>query len=278
VKTDNSALANCLFSATINGMIMRFYYITGTFVIGLIVIVSFCLFHGSALMMPEDERLSEDEEMSNGEGLSEEWFKKHGSPFISDFLGLSFPGQYAPPYGHVNSLRDTSYELTEEDMERAVKKIQDTFQNTQKVSVEFYADSWSNPRLVKEELLCYDYDLVAELCKQASLMQKSIIPPMSVSGTGPSITYILHPSGVKFNIMPDGGTCYVTLRHKYPRWDEVQRWRGDLWRIGIVLLDARLQDGETVRSTAARVLDKSDWYPKEHTPENGNSEDQTDSE
>jgi len=254
VKTDNSALANCLFSATINGMIMRFYYVTGAFVlVGLIVFASFWFF-------PKPKKLAPM--------LTEELVKKYGGPFISDFLGLSFPGQYAPFHG-IGNIRREPYVLTEEERERAIKKLQDTFQTTQKISVTIGNS--------KEFLLLYDQCLAIELSKYAALMGDTRIDSLSALTAGsPDIVFTLHPSDVQF-VFLTFGTMYATLRPHDPRWRGHKRWRGDMDYLRTALLDTRLQDGETVRSVARRVLGRGTFLDRLPT-ENGNAEDQTDSE
>ena len=243
---------------------MRFYYITGTFVIiGLIAITWFCLFRERPAPM-----------------ISEEMVREHG-PYISDFLGLSFPGQYAPMSGYapISNTRTTSYALTEEDRERAVKKIQDTFQNTQKVSVVF--DNYGGKKTDicgKEFLLSYDQHLAAKLGEQANLMGDTSISPFSaISAGSPYIVFSLHPSGVTFEFY-SRDICHVKLITCHPRWQNAQRWYGNFHYSAMALLDARLQDGETVRSKALHFLDDSHWLLKEQTPENSESKDQTDSE
>ena len=216
------------------------------------------------------------------EQMTDEEYIKHFGPAISEFLGLNFPGQYAPThYMYVfGNIRTTSYDLTEEDREQAIKKLQEMFQNTQKVSVAFYTDAGHTYQLVKEELLSYDQYLITTLCEQADLIQQTHIPTLTTSWSGPAIVFTLHPSGVRFNIIPrvDGIRCYVTLRHKDPSLEYAQRWQGDFHYLTLALLDAHLQDGETVRSVASRILDYYSWYPKESFFENGNSTDQADSE
>jgi len=244
-------------------MTTRFYYIAGTFAaVGLIIIVWLVLFHERSAPTGSFEELAE-------------YIEKH-RPFISDFLGLSFPGQHAPMMG-IDNVRGTPYVLTEEDQERAIKKLQDTFQNTQKISVAFYGCHLTEPRgiPIKEALMSYDQCLAAELYKQADLIQKTRIPPMNVSGTHPVIIFTLHPSGVKFNVMPRGG-YFFSLKSSNPVFERCMRWEGDMHHLRMAFLDARLQDGETVRSVASRLPD-GPYYglPRslnEHTSENDNAE------
>ena len=227
-------------------MVTRFYYVTGTCVIvGVIAIVSFCLFYESV------------------DPLSEEKVKKRSGPFISEFLGLSFQGQFAFIAGE--NARLDAYHLTEKDRERAVNKLQDTLQNTTKVSVAFYAEAWHDPQCVKEELLFYDVGLIAELHKQVELVGESVIPTLLVYGTAPAVIFTLHPSEVRFNVMPDG-RMYVSLGKG------VQRWEGSWKHFTMTLLDARFQNGETVRSVAAHVLNSFDWSPDKHAPESDEPE------
>ena len=240
-------------------MVTRFYYVTGTFaIIGMIFIASFCLFHKKVAPVN-----------------SEEWIKKRG-PYISDFLGLSFPGQYAPMFGHDN-LRTVPYVLSGEDRERAVKKLQDTFQNTQKVSVVF-DDYWGKQPDIrgkeslpfKEFFLSYDQYLATELSKQTELVGETLISPLStISAGGPDIVFTLQPSGVKF-IFYSCKDMFVILVTRNSQWQGCQRWQGDFHYLETALLDARLQNGETVLSVAAR---ESGWgLPINiRTPENGES-------
>ena len=225
-------------------MTTRFYYIACAFVIiGLVVIAWFCLFHERPDPTMSFEELAE--------------YIEKNRPFISDFLGLSFPGQHAPMMG-IDNVRQTPYHLTEGDRMRAVKKLQDTFQETQKVSVTFH-ERWKELP-VKESLLSYDQYLAVELCTQADLIQQTYIPPMNIRGTGPAIVFTLHPSGIKFHVMPCGDAHYVTLANSNPQLEHSMRWEGDMHHLKTAFLDARLQDGETVHSTASRVLEREwDW-------------------
>jgi len=237
---------------TIDNMTMRFYYVTGVFVlVGLIVCVSFWFF-------PKPERLAPM--------LTEELVKKYGGPFISDFLGLSFPGQYAPMHG-IGTIRTERYVLSEEEREQAIKILQNTLQTTQKISVTI-GDG-------KEFLLLDDQSLAAELSKHAALIGETGIDPLSTLMSGsPVIVFTLHPSDVLF-VFLSFGPMYATLRPHDPRWRGHHRWRGDMDSLRTALLDAQLQDGETVRSVAFRLPgSERRWEkpPDEPAPENGNSE------
>ena len=231
-------------------MTTRFYYITAAFAaIGLVAFVSFCLFYNGT------------------DPMSEEAIKEKFGPWISEFLDLDYPGQYAhsvcryreiigfdssgEEVPRVNNM--PAYILPEEDHKRAVKKLQETLQSTTKVSVSFNVHD-ENFQFVeaKEYLLSYDHVLAAELCKRADLMKNSFIPVgLNVYMTPPAIVFTLHPSEVKFKVMPNGKLIYVSLGKG------IQRWEGDMHHFRATLLDAQLQDGETVRSVASRLLAKN---------------------
>jgi hypothetical protein len=227
---------------------MRFSHIAATFVIiGLIAIVSLCLF----LKIRHADKLAPM--------LSEEEVKKHAAPFISDFLGLSFPGQYAPYHG-IGETRTMPYLLTDEERDRAIKKLQDTFQTTHKVSVAVPGLRGNQLNISdKESLLFYDQYLITELSKQTELIGNTQIDTFSTMTAGtPVIIFTLHPSEVRF-VFLSFGTMYVTLKTHNKQWERYsQRWRGDMEHLRLPLLNAQFHSGESVRSVVFR-LTRVDW-------------------
>ena len=163
---------------------------------------------------------------------------------------MNFPGQYAPPFGEGN-IRTTYYILTEDEQERAIKKLQDTLLDTKKVSVEFGFDKTNEDRTiewcVKKHWLFYDHNLATELSTQLYVESESdsCIPTLLVYMSAPEIVFTLYPSEVKINIMvakmDEGGLLYVTLGKGFQRWEG-----GFSTSFTKALLNAQLQDGETV--------------------------------
>ena len=221
-------------------MTTRFYCFVGAFVVlGMVVVVSFCFF------------------FKGTDPMSEEAIRKRLGPWISEFIGLSFPGQYSPVFGQNPRLE--AYHLTENDRERAVKSLQNTLQNTKKITVEIRVrDLKTDQHGRVEYLLSYDHNLVIKLCEQAGLIGDTVIPTMLTSMSGPDIVFVLYPSEVNLNFFSNE-TMYITLGKGY------QTWKGDMYHLRIACLDTRLQNGETVRSVASRILGPH-WLIDEHTP------------
>jgi len=182
---------------------LRFYYIIGaSIVIGLIIIASFRLFY-----------------QGTDTSLEEEFNKKFG-PYISDSLGLSFPGQYANIVG--TNPRLEAYHLTKEEREIAIKKLQDVLQNTNKVIVRICDwDLKTNHRGFQEYMLAYDDNLVAKLCEPIDLVGDTVIPTMLTPMSGPDIVFTLYPSEINFNFLSNK-TMYITLGKGH------QAWKGDM--------------------------------------------------
>jgi len=114
-------------------------------------------------------------------------YEKRYGQFISEFLGLAFPGQYADIF--TNNPRLESYYLTEKDRELAVKKLQDTLLNTKEISVECVV--WSGGSHVNKYTVSFDQDVVDVLCKQAGLVGETFIPSMLFPGDPPPISITL---------------------------------------------------------------------------------------
>ena len=197
----------------------------------------------AGIPLPHDERI-------------ERAIREQSGPFVSDFLGMSFPGQYASMLGKFP--RPESYGLTAEDRKLAIQKLQDALQNSQEISVEIVD---IQHRVSERYLLQYDSNLVIELCRQADLIEDTSISPLDFMRV-PDLVFTLHPSEVNINFIANSSahvpSMYVTLG------GGMQRWEGN-FGIGFIatLLDAQLQRGGTVRS---RVSTRLPLFPLDAIP------------
>ena len=186
--------------------------------------------------------------------LHDSSIREECGPFISEFLGLSFPGQFAPMFG--KNARRENYYLTEQDQELALKTLRDALHHSETVSVEFFV--WDNFLLHSLEkcFLSYDHDFAEILCKQADSMADTFIAPLDYMYV-PDIVFVFYPSEVHINMIATPSTPFARAPLLYVTLEEgMQRWEGNFGDdFMAALLDLRLQSGETVRS---RV---SDWIP-----------------
>jgi len=178
-------------------------------------------------------------------------------PFISEFLGLNFPGQYAPMFG--KDARSENYDLTKEDRKQAIQKLRETLQNTEEVSVEIVGiDRQQN---TSEKYLPLDgSDLLHELCKQVDLVEDTCITPLDDMCV-PDIVFTFYPSEMKINIMeshPEASFVHVPFLY-VTLGEGMQRWEGNFGNgLMMTLLNTRLQGGQTVRSY---VVERLPFFP-----------------
>jgi len=203
--------------------------------------------------------------------LQEKTMQEVCGPFISEFLGLSFPGQYAAMLG--KNARFENYDLTNEDRKRAIQQLQDTLKNTEEVTVEFVSQNDWQRFPTEKYLMFYDSDLAQELCKQADLMEDTYIAPMDGMYV-PDIIFTFSPSEMKINIMESHpAASFVHIPFLYITLGEgMQRWEGDFGNDFMMILlngHLRLQGGKTVRSCIAERLP---FFPMNPNPSPSDSE------
>ena len=225
-------------------MSTRLCYIAGLFVIIGVITFALCFI----LKRDTEERLNPELVRALAEGSEEASRIVHG-PMISGFLGLDFPGQYAFP-GRGDNPRDESYLLTEEDRHLAITKLQDTFRETNEVSVTFHILSYAGKgHYTEKHFLQYNKELADKLCRQSILLGETCISTLTYIRSDPDITFTFHPSelNISFRWIEYEWWSYASFGKV-----EAQRW-GSLDALSTTLLDSRLQNGATVRSTMERI-------------------------
>ena len=179
--------------------------------------------------------------------LQEHALTEQYEPLLSEFLGIHFPGQdFGTGFG---------YELTSEDRERAIRRLQAMFLQTEEVSMEIICWDDRQQYITETHWLSWDNDLATELCEQANFINDTFIVSDSDIYV-PVVVFTFFPSGVKMNArenfhapLVDKPAMNITLGIG------TQRWEGKFGDGMITaLLNARLQEGETVRACVSEQL------------------------
>lgn len=166
-------------------------------------------------------------------------------PFISNFLGLDFPGQYAPMFG--KNARLERYLLTKEEQTLAIYKLQSALQQAENVTVKVTIGTADPPSDTAELPLSYDADLASELCMQTDSAEYTSISPLD-NRLAPELVFTFYPSEIKVNMTDSTSTPSI-----YITWGNgKQRWEGFFGGgFASALLNAKLKSGETIGSLIA---------------------------
>ena len=185
--------------------------------------------------------------------LHEHAMHEQCGPFISEFLGMNFPGQYAPMFG--KNARSKNYDLTKEDHERAIQRFQEMLQGSKEVSVEIVR--WNDLRRAASERywLSYDSNLAMELCQQTELFEGTSISPL-LDLYLPDLVFTFYPSEVRISMVGSPPDSFVQAPLLYITLGSgMQRWEGDFGNgFTAALTNAQLRGGGTVRSNVATWL------------------------
>jgi len=172
-------------------------------------------------------------------------FSEQHEPRIAEFLGC------AP----LSLDTGDGYDLTEEDRERAIRRLQDMFQQTESVSVEIFYWDDRQQYATEKHWLCYGDDLATELCEQVHFINNTFIVPASDVDV-PDVVFTFSPSEVKINFRENLRALLVgELAMNVTLGSGTQQWDGNFGDgMKAALLNARLRSGETVRSRVAARL------------------------
>ena len=178
-------------------------------------------------------------------------FSEQHESLLLEFLGIPFPEQdFDKGFG---------YELTAEDRARAIRRLQEMLQHTEDVSVEI--TGWDDQQHYTTERfwLFYDNDLATELCEQANFIKGTFIAPsLNNSMIVPDVVFTFYPSEVKVNVRDNTSPSPLltqALSLNVAVSEDVHRWEGNFGEgLLAALLNARLRNGETVRSSISARL------------------------
>lgn len=178
-------------------------------------------------------------------------------PFISEFLGLNFQGQYAPKYG--KNARPDSYRLTAEDRQSAIQQLQHVFRNSDQVSLEVTSVNEEQKTISERFWLSYDGPLAEELCSQVEFAEDTFISPLDYKYI-PDVVLTFHPSELRINMMAHSPVPSAHFPFVYLSLGQgMQRWEGFFgYGLTAAILDAQLTSGETVH---ACISDRLPAFP-----------------
>jgi hypothetical protein len=174
-------------------------------------------------------------------------------PFISDFLGLKFQGQYAPKFG--KNARFDSYHLTEEDRTIALQQFQFMLHNSEQVSVEVVSLDDEQQTISELFWLSYNTELADKLSTQIELAEDTFISPLDFKYV-PDVVFTFHPSEVRINLMSNPPVPTAQFPFLFISLGQgMQRWEGFFGNgFTEVLMNTELLNGETVHSCVSERL------------------------